>query len=206
MDTARKEGAKVLDTIIDSRDRHAREFLDRLGFESLVTIKTLEADPNFAPGQMPQTPAGYSLRPYRMGEDAPLLTDLINRTFHEHVSVHTGTVEDTLSIENTPAFDPNMTLFLENDKGTAVAYARNTVRSEAKDTWIDLLGVLPEYQGRGLGRFLLLRCMYMLAQTRPRAIRLTLEATNEKAYALYESEGFMTLRTRLRSRKSLGSR
>lgn len=206
VDTARAEGATVIDTIVDSRDRHAREFLDSLGFESLVTIKTLEADPNFAPGQLPQTPSGFSLRTYRKGEDAPLLTDLYNRTFHEHVSVQPGTVEDTLSIENTPGFDPELTLFLENDQGRAVAYARTTLRSEAKDSWIDILGVLPEYQGRGLGRFLLLRCMYMLAQSRPKAIRLTLEATNEKACALYESEGFMPLRTRLRSRKTLGRR
>lgn len=203
VETARAEGAAVIDTIIDSRDRHAREFLDRLGFKALVTIKTLEADPDFAPAQIPQPPMGFKLRTYQTGEDAPLLTDLFNRTFQEHVVVHPATVEETLSIENTPGFDPALTLFLENDKGCAIAYARTTLRSEAQDSWIDVLGVLPEYQGRGLGRFLLLRCMYMLAQSRPRAIRLSVEGANSRAFALYESEGFMTLRTRLRSRKPL---
>jgi mycothiol synthase len=205
VETARNENATALDTVVDSRDRLARVFLDRLGFESLVTIKTLEADPDFAPGQAPQTPIGYSLRSYRPGEDAALLTELYNKTFLDHVTTQQGTVEETRSIERTPAFDPELTVFLESDPGIAVGYARTTVRHEAKDAWIDILGVLPEYQGRGLGRFLLLRCMFMLAQTRPKAIRLTVEATNEKAFALYESEGFLTHRTRLRSRKSLVS-
>jgi ribosomal protein S18 acetylase RimI-like enzyme len=119
------------------------------------------------------------------------------------VTFFPSTLEDTLSIEATPAFDPALTFLLENDQGEAMAYGRNTLRGEVRDGWIDVLGVLPEYQGRGLGRFILLHCMYVLAQARPKTIRLSVEATNDKARALYDSEGFMEVRTRLRYRKPL---
>jgi mycothiol synthase len=203
LERARADGAEVLDTAIDRRDQEAKAFLVRLGFEPVVSVWTMEADPNFAPAEPPQVPAGFALRTYRKGEDSELLTDLFNRTFDRHVTFFPSTVEDTRSIEATPAFDPALTLLLETDRGEPVAYGRNTLRGDVRDGWIDVLGVVPEYQGRGLGRFMLLQCMYVLAQARPKTIRLSLEATNETARALYDSEGFMEVRTRLRYRKPL---
>jgi mycothiol synthase len=203
LERARADGAVALDTAVDRRDQEAKAFLVKLGFEPVVSVWTMEADPDFAPSEPPLVPAGFVLRTYRKGEDAQLLTDLFNRTFDQHVTFFPSTLEDTLSIEATPAFDPALTLLLESDRGEAVAYGRNTLRGETRDGWIDILGVVPEYQGRGLGRFMLLHCMYVLAQARPRTIGLSVEATNEKARSLYDSEGFMEIRTRLRYRKLL---
>lgn len=200
---AKADGAEILDSMADGRDKDSIGFLSRRGFEKLIQIWTMQADPDFAPQEAPAVPRGYRLRDYRLGEDTALLTDLYNRTFDRHVSFFTSTVEDTRSIENTPMFDSKLTVFLETEQGQVVAYARNSVREEVRDAWVDVLGVLPEYQGKGLGRFMLLHSLYLLAQSRPKAIRLIVEGSNDRARALYDSEGFMEVCTRIRFRKTL---
>jgi len=200
---ARADGAKLLDTVIDSRDRDAREFVSNRGFKELVSIWTLEADPDFAPGEMPRPPMGYHVRPYVVGQDAPLVAALINKVFAQHASFAQVSPAEMQNLESHPSFSSGLTFFLESDAGEVVAFARNTLRGDHRDAWVDMLGVVPEYQGRGLGRFLLLQCMYVLAKSKPRGIRLNVEGTNERARALYDSEGFMELRTRVRYRRSL---
>jgi mycothiol synthase len=200
---AKGDGATCLDTIVDHGDRDVREFLKRRGFHELVSLWTLEADPNFAPGEKPRLPQGYKLRTYEPGKDAALVSLLHNRIFGQHKSFAPTTTADMESIENTPSFDPELTFFLESDAGEAVGYGRNAVRGDKKEAWIDMVGVVPEHQGKGFGRYLLLQCMYDLAQVRPRCIRLAVEGTNERARALYDSEGFMGIRTRIRYRKAL---
>jgi mycothiol synthase len=190
---------------VDSRDREAREFLARRDFKELVSIWTLEADPDFAPGEAPLAPMGFRLRPYVTGQDAALAAQLFNRVFEQHAGFAPVSVAEMRDIENHPAFAARLSFFLESDAGEPVACARNTVRGDRGDAWIDVLGVVPEFQGRGLGRFILLQCLYVLAQSRPKAIRLNVEGANERARALYESEGFMELWTRIRYRKLLSA-
>lgn len=200
---AKSDGARWLDTVIDSRDRDAREFATNRGFKELVSIWTLEADPDFAPGEAPRVPLGFKMRPYAVGQDGPLVAQLINKVFAQHQSFTPVNPAEMQALENHPSFSAALTFFLESDTGEAVAFARNTIRGDHKDAWIDMLGVVPESQGRGLGRFMLLQCMYVLARNRPRGIRLNVEGTNERARALYDSEGFMEMRTRIRYRRSL---
>ena len=54
-------------------------------------------------------------------------------------------------------------------------------------SWIATIAVLPEYQGRGIGRALLQTCESKL--TTPR-IRLCVRPENASAIRLYESEGY----------------
>ena len=203
LERAQADGAHALDSVADSQDKESIGFLNRRGFEKLISIWTLEADPDFAPAEAPRAPEGYRLRNYRPGEDAGVITDIHNHAFAEHVTFIHASVAEMQSLEATPHFNPELTLILETADGTPVGFARNIIRGEVRDAWVDILGVVPEYQGRGLGRFLLLAAMYRVAQARPKSIRLSLEAINERARALYDSEGFMELRTRIRYRKKL---
>jgi len=203
LERAVQDGAAAVDAIVDSRDKEALGFLSRREFERMVTLWTLEADANFAPAEEPRAPSGYALRTYRPKEDTAILTDLFNRTFADHLTFCAMSEAETRSIEAVPTFDPKLTAMLETDDGQAVGYARCTLRGDAKDGWIEILGVLPEYQGKGLGRFLLLWSMYTLAKGKARALRLIVEGSNDRARALYDSEGFMEARTRLRFRRKL---
>lgn len=200
---AKADGAQLLDTIVDSKDRDAREFLTRRDFKELVSLLTLEADPDFAPGEAPHVPIGFRLRPYALGQDAALMADMLNRVFEQHASFAPVSGSEMQTLEIHPEFLARLSFFVESDQGEVVACARNALRGDRQDAWIDMLGVLPAHQGRGLGRFLLLQSMFVLAQSRPKRIRLNVEGTNERARALYESEGFMEVRTRIRYRRSL---
>ena len=203
LERAAQDGAVAVDAVVDSRDKESLGFLSRREFERMVTLWTLEADGNFAPAEEPRVPSGYKLRAYRPAEDTALLTDMYNRTFVDHLTFCAMTEAETRSIEQTLHFDGQLTAILETDDGQPVGYSRCTLRGDVRDGWIDILGVLPEYQGKGLGRFLLLWSMYTLAKGRARAIRLVVEGVNDRARALYDSEGFMEARTRLRYRRKL---
>jgi len=52
------------------------------------------------------------------------------------------------------------------------------------------LGILPEYQGRGLGKELLFLILSDLAKKNCRNITLDVNSTNEKAFKLYRNNGF----------------
>lgn len=55
---------------------------------------------------------------------------------------------------------------------------------------IEPLGILPSYQGQGLGRALLLHCLQLLANRGVQAVELGVWADNEPAWRLYEAVGF----------------
>ena len=56
-------------------------------------------------------------------------------------------------------------------------------------SWIATIGVLPEYQRKGIGRALLLACELQLKTPR---VRLSVRASNQAAINLYEQEGYRT--------------
>jgi ribosomal protein S18 acetylase RimI-like enzyme len=58
--------------------------------------------------------------------------------------------------------------------------------------WIATIGVLPEYQRRGIGRALLRECEQRLTQPR---IRLCVRVSNESAILLYQQEGYLATDT-----------
>jgi ribosomal protein S18 acetylase RimI-like enzyme len=58
--------------------------------------------------------------------------------------------------------------------------------------WIATVGVLPEYQRRGIGRALLRECEKRLTQPR---IRLCVRVSNESAIRLYQQEGYLAMDT-----------
>jgi ribosomal-protein-alanine N-acetyltransferase len=54
------------------------------------------------------------------------------------------------------------------------------------------VGVLPEFQRRGIGRALLVACETRLTQPR---IRLCVRVSNESAIHLYQQEGYLAVDT-----------
>ena len=58
--------------------------------------------------------------------------------------------------------------------------------------WIATVGVLPEYQRRGIGRALLRECEQRLTQPR---LRLCVRVSNESAIRLYQQEGYLEMDT-----------
>ena len=71
--------------------------------------------------------------------------------------------------------------------GQMVGFIAGDVRSSENLAWIATIGVLPEYQGRGIGRALLESCESQIAES---AIRLNVRASNHVAIQLYRNCGY----------------
>src|SRR5664280_3065510 len=78
------------------------------------------------------------------------------------------------------------------EQGLMVGFLAGDPRSTEHMAWISTLGVLPEYQRRGIGRALLRECEKRLSQPR---LRLCVRISNEPAIQLYQQEGYLSVDT-----------
>jgi [ribosomal protein S18]-alanine N-acetyltransferase len=68
-----------------------------------------------------------------------------------------------------------------------IGFIAGDVRRSEGVAWISTVGVLPEYQGRGIGASLMLACEAQIPVNR---IRLCVRPSNEVAIRLYEKLGY----------------
>ena len=73
-----------------------------------------------------------------------------------------------------------------------IGFIAGDPRPSENIAWIATVGVLPEFQRRGIGRALLRECESRLIQ---RSIRLCVRASNEAAIHLYQQEGYQVIDT-----------
>lgn len=76
--------------------------------------------------------------------------------------------------------------------GQMVGFIAGDPRPSENMAWIATIGVLPEYQRRGIGRALLRACEEKLPQQR---IRLCVRTSNEVAIEMYKREGYLSMDT-----------
>jgi len=74
--------------------------------------------------------------------------------------------------------------------GQMVGFVAGDPRPSQGFSWIAMIGVLPEYRRRGIGRDLLHACE---AQLRTPRLRLSVRDSNQAAITLYEREGYRTM-------------
>jgi mycothiol synthase len=133
------------------------------------------------------------------GDWLPLqeFVDLINAAFVDHPSPLSWSLAQIEYAHGRPDFDPTTIMLVSPTDRPAepVAFARIAVGPPEKGELapvgeIRLVGVLPQWRGRGLGRELL---RWGVAQLRARGagrIQLSVEAENELALGLYRRTGF----------------
>jgi ribosomal protein S18 acetylase RimI-like enzyme len=73
-----------------------------------------------------------------------------------------------------------------------IGFIAGDPRPSEQLAWIATVGVLPDYQRRGIGRALLRECEERLTQPR---IRLCVRVSNESAIHLYQQEGYLVMDT-----------
>jgi len=61
---------------------------------------------------------------------------------------------------------------------------------DGKIGWIDTIGIVPEYQKRGLGKDLVEKCIQRLWENSINEIKLLVITSNEVAVKMYEQSGF----------------
>ncbi len=70
---------------------------------------------------------------------------------------------------------------------------------EEKKAFVSIIGILPEYQGKGLGRALMLKAITTAEQAGMTSVYLKVDKDNRRAQSLYKSLGFFLAQTSGRS-------
>jgi mycothiol synthase len=132
-----------------------------------------------------------------LGDDLSLagVVDLMNATFADHPTPLSWTLETVQLVHDLPEFDADGILLVApaKDPGRHVAFTKVELSEEDGKTvgFVALIGVLPEWRGRGIGRDLLHWGIDYLRRHGAGRIDLSVVAINDRALGMYRRTGFV---------------
>ncbi|MDQ1146171.1 mycothiol synthase [Bacillus sp. SORGH_AS 510] len=135
---------------------------------------------------------GYEIRPFRLGMDEEAWCTVRNAAFANLKGSETPITPDMVVKMMTNSDHIEGASLILFDKERPVGVIRGAV-DEYEDAPIMNIGpiaIVPEYQGKGLGRFLLRYLLDFANRTGYDRTILCVNAENERAKALYIQEGF----------------
>ncbi len=116
-----------------------------------------------------------------------------NESFADHDHSVVSSVEDCRWLMSRPGMDPKGLLLAYQD-GRCVGLCRNEIHDDRGE--FAILGVVPAARRIGLGRALLRWGVRWLIESGTPRVTLLVQGANDRASALYRSEGFEVSRTR----------
>ena len=189
---AKELGAKVAHINITEDNVTAKSVLSKLGFEYIRRFLELRLDMAKIHWQDIDQ-AALECRYLQRGEEDKL-TQIQNRSFAGTWGYNPSTVETiTYRINQSNCSPEDVVLTCDGDKvigycWTEVIYEGEAI-SESRGR-IFMLGVDPDYRGKGVGRTVLLAGLAHLKSKGLRVAELTVDSENKTACALYRSLGF----------------
>lgn len=146
----------------------------------------------------PLLPDGFVARIFSPDEELEQYVALMNATFADHPTPVSWSMEVVRHVHSLAEFDPTGICIVSpvDEPERPVAFTRVEVGpgdDGVTEGWINQIGVLPAFRGRGLGRELL---RWGIAHARVRGavrIELSVETLNERALELYRRHGFETV-------------
>jgi mycothiol synthase len=171
----------------------AAAFIDALGFRYHSSLWQFELARS-VPVPVAAFPADVVTRTYR-SDDLDTVVDVMNAAFADHPSPLTFDRATVAHINSLPDFEPEgiLLVFPEDQRETLIAWARTlheTRENGEHRGFVNTIGVLPAWRGRGLGRELLRWSIARLRAVGAETIELSVEAANERALGLYRRTGF----------------
>ncbi|MGD0488225.1 MAG: GNAT family N-acetyltransferase [Syntrophorhabdales bacterium] len=194
-------GIKTVHVNIWQNSPTAKKLLRIRGFRCIRRYLELRLDLS----KTPLTAMEKSRIRYRFlkpGEEEGL-THLQNRSFAGAWGYNPNTLDEMILRTRLPGFSRrDIIIAFESDKKPIGYCWTKTYLSEDKGPnqrmgRIHMLGVDPDYRGRGIGRRLLVAGISALARKDLRIIELTVDQENEAACALYRSVGFRVWKSSL---------
>lgn len=185
---------------------------NRAGFKLITTANKIDADllaifenhglefyrdyykmvASTLPTEFPACPAGVEIRALDVAQHAALIHEIETKSFAQHFGFTEISAADWLSERlSDPAADSSGAFVLFENQRPAGYLLSSDARADVGGGWVDKLGVLEEYRGKGYGRLLLGWGMAHASHKGYRDIGLGVDTGNESgALALYEAMGF----------------
>jgi len=195
-------GECLLDLYVPPASGAAVAFARATGFLPHASLWQMRLDPQVVVAA-PAFPPSVVRRPLRVGEDEEAFVELFNRAFAEHPTPMSVTRDILRHVHALPSFDPSAFLVALDgrDGRTMVGFCRASLDGAAGE--VELIGVLPEWRGAGLGRALLAWGVEHLRRRGAAEVVLSVEALNNTALSLYERVGFQRVREWPRWRRAV---
>ncbi len=189
---ARELGAKAAHVNIREDNIVGTRILYRLGFSPVRRFLELELDIANV-GELDMARAALGCRYLQHGEEDKL-TQLQNRAFAGTWGYNPNAIEEiNYRVNSSTCSREDIVLIYEGDK--AVGYCWTGISCEEgipsiRKGRILMLGVAPNYRGKGIGKKLVLAGLARLKSKGLQVAELTVDSENKAAYALYQSLGF----------------
>lgn len=188
----RELGTQVAHVKILENNAIARTVLPRFGFASVRRFFEMKIDV----AQLSEKEVEQALprcRQLRCGEEDEL-TSLQNRCFAGTWGFNPNSTEEiTYKINASGRSPEDVILAEEGNKVVGYCWTELIEEADRRKGRIFMLGVDPDYRGRGIGKRVLLCGLVHLRNKGLRTVELTTESDNKVACALYRSLGFETV-------------
>ncbi|QAT60206.1 GNAT family N-acetyltransferase [Acidilutibacter cellobiosedens] len=137
-------------------------------------------------------PQDYEIRPFQPGKDEKTWCDVRNAGFAKlqgsEAPINSETVTKMISSDDN--IEGGMMILYHKDKPVGIVRGSADEYEDLPIMNIGPLAVIPEYQGKGLGRILLRASLNFAKERAYNRTILCVNAENERARALYLQEGF----------------
>lgn len=190
---AKELKAKVVQANIRQDNVAVKKILSRLGFRAVRQF--LELRRQLTKAHLPDaTHHNYSSRNLQHGEEDKL-TQIQNRCFTDTWEFNPNTTEEiAYSLKLSHCSPEDVILIYEGDKPVGYCWTRINFEAEIangeKKGRIFMLGVDPDYRGKGIGKIALLTGLAHLKNKGVRVVELEVDSENKAALNLYSSVGF----------------
>jgi mycothiol synthase len=192
---AEAEGSGAIETLIDAGAGAARHFAEAHGLQPFVHDLFLSRSLASPPAIVPPPP-GITLRPVAPGDEESWAA-LSNATL---VRDRVFTIETADSVRRHAAA-PGFALWFACEQGTPIGFCHVEVRDEVG--YVQALGVLRAWEGRGIGTALFTRGLAALRERGALRAELCTEQDNVRARRLYQRAGFALVRESFTLRRAL---
>ncbi|MGB9684263.1 MAG: GNAT family N-acetyltransferase [Candidatus Bathyarchaeales archaeon] len=144
------------------------------------------------------------IRPFRKGFDEELFVGIFNACFGDYDDIRAMTIEEMKKIEESPAFSAEGIFIAEwNGEIAGMVNAYIDKLREERKGFIQSLGVLPRFRGKGTAKKLVEKALESLKMRGMEIAETWAQTDREACIHIFESFGFKKVRTTSMMKRNL---
>lgn len=182
-------GLDYIYCFIEDKQEQTRGVWEEIGFKIKRYSWVLKR--NVKESVPPDFPEGFTLRNFRFGADEEAFCGIINESF-DGMQGHTKLYPEKIAeLKKEPSYlDDGLKILWHKDKAIGTIALIKEREYDENIVFIESVGLLNEYQGRGLGKCLIRSALEYGRKNGYVRAMLSVNAENERAADMYINEGF----------------